>query len=155
MWSSGKVEVKIDTSNYKANTFGFYTINGTNVIECYERSTKESVCQFLQKIRRKNPLKDIILVLDNFASHKAKKTRKTAKKLGIWLVFLPPYSPDLNPIEYIWKSIKHQISNIFVQSNEELQRLVKKTFRKVSKRLTFARSWIQKFLPIKLKKLCI
>ncbi|MFQ6063540.1 MAG: transposase [Methanosarcinales archaeon] len=39
------------------------------------------------------------------------ETIKKAKELGIYLIFLPPYSPDLNPIEYIWKSIKRMLSN--------------------------------------------
>jgi transposase len=33
-----------------------------------------------------------------------------AKELGLYLVYLPPYSPDLNPIEFIWKSIKRVLS---------------------------------------------
>ena len=41
------------------------------------------------------------MVLDNFPSHKAKKTLNLANDLGIDLVLLPLYSPDLNPIEFI------------------------------------------------------
>jgi transposase len=40
----------------------------------------------------------------------AKLTTETAKKLNIDLIFLPPYSPHLNLIEYIWKTIKREIS---------------------------------------------
>jgi transposase len=43
------------------------------------------------------------LVLDNFATHKAKMVREKASELNIELIYLPPYSPDLNPIEYLRK----------------------------------------------------
>jgi len=46
------------------------------------------------------------MILDNFRSHGANATMEFAKENDIELVFLPPYSPHLNPIEYIWKSIK-------------------------------------------------
>ena len=47
-----------------------------------------------------------MIIIDNFSSHKSGLVRQTAKELGIYLVYLPPYSPNLNPIEFIWKSIK-------------------------------------------------
>ncbi len=42
-----------------------------------------------------------MIILDYFRSHHARLTTETAKKLNIELVFIPPYSPHLNPIEYI------------------------------------------------------
>lgn len=90
----------------KANSFGFYALNGNSVIDFKERSKKECVCEFFDEIRLKNPVKNIVVILDNFSSHRAKATIDYANEIGIELVFLPPYSPDLNPIEYIWKSIK-------------------------------------------------
>jgi len=52
---------------------------------------------------------------DNFRSHHAIETREFARKEHIELVYLPPYSPDLNPIEYIWKRIKRIVSATFVK----------------------------------------
>jgi len=68
-----------------------------------ENSKTESVCEFLGEIRLNNPEKRIVIILDNFSSHRANATLGFAIKHGIELVFLPPYSPDLNPIEFIWK----------------------------------------------------
>jgi transposase len=48
-----------------------------------------------------------IVILDNLGSHKAKAIRKTIKAVGARLWFLPPYSPDLNPIEQAFAKIKH------------------------------------------------
>ena len=83
----------------RANTFGFYAINGESVVDFKGDSKKESVCEFLEKIREKNPGKTIVIILDNFRSHWTEKTRRKARNLNIIPVSLPPYSPDLNPIE--------------------------------------------------------
>lgn len=48
-----------------------------------------------------------IVILDNLGSHKAKATRQIINDAGARLWFLPPYSPDLNPIEQTFAKIKH------------------------------------------------
>lgn len=48
-----------------------------------------------------------IVVVDNLGSHKGGRVRKMLKAAGIRLFFLPPYSPDLNPIEHVFAKLKH------------------------------------------------
>ena len=48
-----------------------------------------------------------IVVLDNLGSHRSKTVRDTILDAGAKLAFLPPYSPDLNPIEQVFAKIKH------------------------------------------------
>ena len=48
-----------------------------------------------------------IVVMDNLGSHKAAAIRRTIKAAGARLWFLPPYSPDLNPIEQVFAKVKH------------------------------------------------
>ena len=48
-----------------------------------------------------------IVILDNLGSHKAKAVRLVIEQAGAQLWFLPPYSPDLNPIEQAFAKIKH------------------------------------------------
>jgi transposase len=48
-----------------------------------------------------------IVVLDNLGSHKNKAVREAIRATGARLVFLPPYSPDLNPIEQVFAKLKH------------------------------------------------
>jgi putative transposase len=61
------------------------------------------------------------------------------------LVFLPPYSPDLNPVEFIWKTIKRKVSVTFVQSKEHLRNIIKNEFIRVENSLSFAKRWIEMF----------
>lgn len=48
-----------------------------------------------------------IVIMDNLGSHKAKATRDAIRQAGARLWFLPPYSPDLNPIEQTFAKVKH------------------------------------------------
>lgn len=146
LWSSGHPTLVKNTSKFRANTFGFYAINGCSTLEFHEHSKKEDVCEFLQSIREVNPDGDLVIILDNFRSHHANLTRDFADQNQIHLVFLPPYSPDLNPIEYIWKSIKRIISRTFVQDLDHLKYIILEAFKKYGCSLSFAKGWINKFL---------
>jgi transposase len=46
------------------------------------------------------------VILDNLGSHKGKAARKAVRDIGARLVFLPKYSPDLNPIEQVFAKLK-------------------------------------------------
>ncbi len=135
-----------NTTKYKANAFGFYALNGVPVIDFKDHSKKEDVCEFLREIRFHNPEKEIVLILDNFRSHRAKDSVKCAEECGIKLIFLPPYSPDLNPIEFIWKSIKRVISHSFIRNLEYMKKIISENFLDYASSLSFAESWIVKFL---------
>ena len=131
----------------RANAFGFYPLNGNPVIGFRERSTQSSVRSFLKRIRKLNPKGRIILILDNFRSHHARTVKAHAKKLNIVLVFLPPYSPDLNPIEFIWKDVKRAVSAELIKNLGKLKRIIKNTFLMCAQRLGYSKSWIKNFHP--------
>ena len=118
-----------------------------------ENQEKEQICGCLERIREQNPLARILLVLDNFSSHICPYTRKRAHQLGIDLVFLPVGSPDLNPIEPVWKSLRWEASPLIVESAEEFRVLVTGLFDRLTDRVSFAVSWIEKFLAPYLQKL--
>lgn len=99
-------------------------------------------------IREQNLDKQVLLVLDNLFSHTCEYTRKRVSQLGIDLVFLPVGSPDLNPIESIWKSLKWEISPLIIESAEEFRTLVSTVFEKSTCRVSFAGNWIEQFLDL-------
>ncbi len=153
LWSFTKPTIYKNTTKLRANSFGFYALNGNSVIDFKERSKKEYVCEFLDEIKLKNPMKNIVVILDNFSSHRAKATIDYANEIRIELVFLPPYSPDLNPIEYIWKSIKKIISKEFIIDLHHMKNIIIGAFQNFSSKLSFAKRWIEKFLNNKLQML--
>ena len=78
-------------------------------------------------------------------------TRKRAHQLGIDLIFLPVGSPDLNPIEQVWKQLKWEASPLIVESAAEFRALVEDLFEHLTSRLSFVRSWIDEFLDKRLQ----
>ena len=71
-----------------------------------------------------------IVILDNLGSHKGKAARNAIRAKGAHLVFLPPYSPDLNPIEQMFAKLKHLL-------RDAQPRDVETTWRKVGELLDF------------------
>ena len=57
--------------------------------------------------------KKIVVVLDNASPHKSNKVQDFARKYKkkVELLFLPPYSPDLNPVERVWKNLRYQVTH--------------------------------------------
>jgi transposase len=51
------------------------------------------------------------VVMDNASFHKSQKTRELIESVGCKLIFLPPYSPDLSPIEKFWANMKRWIKD--------------------------------------------
>jgi transposase len=61
-----------------------------------------------------------IVVLDNLAPHKDKSARDLIEEVGAELCFLPPYSPDLNPIEKMWSKVKAFLRGAKARTEKEL-----------------------------------
>ncbi len=132
---------------------GFYALSGESVVQFPSNQEKERICECFEVICEQNPGQRILLVLDNFSSHACEYTRKRAHQLGIDLVFLPVGSPDLNPIEQIWKSLKWEASPLIVESAAEYRALLSRLFEQLTARLSFAASWIDEYLGGYLQKL--
>ena len=53
-----------------------------------------------------------IVILDNLATHRNKQAAKVLRQHGCWFLFLPPYSPDLNPIEMAFSKLKTYLRKV-------------------------------------------
>lgn len=65
-----------------------------------------------------------VVVMDNLSSHKSARTRALIESAGAELVFLPPYSPDLNPIEMVFAKIKQLLRSLERRTMDALWRSV-------------------------------
>jgi transposase len=82
-----------------------------------------------------------IVVLDNLRAHKAPDIRERIERVGAELWYLPPYSPDLNPIELMWSKVKAHLRRVAARTEESLYDAVAQALETVTKR--DACNWLQ------------
>ena len=114
LWCPTKPTVVRNTGKVKTNAFGSYAANGTSVVEFPESARADGMCTLLEFVRRWNGDRLVVMVLDNCRVHHSRAVVERAAGLGIALVFNAPYSLDLNPIEFIWKTLKRTVFRTFL-----------------------------------------
>ena len=126
--------------------FGFYAIDGVSASMFPGSSKASDMCAFLDAVRAANGERKVVIVLDNGRIHHSRTVVEHAARLKITLVFLPPYSPQFNPIEFIWKTIKSRISGMFLLHREHLVDAVRTLFEQESAKQSYAEGWKRTFL---------
>ncbi|MDR9816281.1 MAG: transposase [Candidatus Methanoculleus thermohydrogenotrophicum] len=76
-------------------------------------------------------------------------SKRNAAKNNIQLVYLPPYSPDLNPIEQIWRAIKREVAATFIMNYEHLTTVIARAFEILTAKRSYWEKWVIKFLSPK------
>ena len=92
---------------------------------------------FLKELKKKNPNQHVVVVMDNAPCHRPKVLHTIP---GLTLMYLPPYSPELNPVERFFEELRRSTANEVFTTMEDLE-----------DRLTTA---INSWTPEKLKHLC-
>lgn len=107
---------------------------GEKIHATYDKNNSDSFVEFIDKLEKKKPDKNIILVLDNYPVHHSKKVKERLKKSGrIQIKFLPTYSPDLNPIEWLWGYVrKKYLNNRQCKTREELFEKLENSFNSIT-----------------------
>ena len=65
-----------------------------------------------------------IVILDNLPAHKSPAAEQAIRERGAWLLFLPPYSPDLNPIEMAFAKLKAHLCAMAMRTIDELWKAI-------------------------------
>lgn len=154
IWSTGKPVKTNSTEVVSVNMMGFYPINGNPVCLFPKKGNSETFCRFLDAVRSANGARTIVMVLDNCRIHKTEEVLESAASNDIRLCFMPPYSPQLNPIEYIWKTVKRELSKYGILSREQVISVVEESFMKESESCSYFQFWINLFKEVLPKKLC-
>lgn len=125
-------EIKSPVERYKMSIFGAMGKNGQLITLENEKFNAETFKLFLEKLlleadvayKANGTKKKILLVLDNAKYHHAKMLQDWLQEVGcvLELFFLPPYSPELNPIEILWKKTRRAVThNRYFKSLEALK----------------------------------
>lgn len=89
------------------------------------------VSQWIEKFLLPELLPDQIVIMDNASFHPKSKIQKLISQAGALVIFLPPYSPDLNKIEKFWARLKNYVSKI-MSNFESLGEALSQAFRDLS-----------------------
>lgn len=128
------VEISTTASRTRMNIVGAINLNdiGGALIADYETINGKAIEDFLTKLRKKHPIEhQVHIILDRAGYHRSESLRERATALNIELHYLPAYSPNLNPIERLWKVMnEHARNNRFFASPKEFRGGIKAFFEK-------------------------
>jgi len=111
-------------SSKKLITFGALFSTGKFYYDFYDSQNSLTFMHFLSELfKRLNKKKKYVLVLDNAGFHKTRCVRKLLdNNAQISVEFIPPYSPELNPIETCWKVTKNAVTKSqYFQKIDDMQ----------------------------------
>ena len=77
----------------------------------YDRANTDHMIEFVRSLH--DAYGRVLLVMDNASYHRSKRLMEEIKKMGddVKIVYQPAYSPDLNPVEMVWKELKKYVAN--------------------------------------------
>lgn len=126
--------IETSSSRTRLNLIGAINLEKLTkpVLGSYSSVDGESIVDFLGQTRKMaNITGTIHLILDQAGYHRTKEVTEAAKKLNITLHYLPPYSPNLNPIERLWKIMnEYSRNNRFFQTAKEFRESIFNFFKK-------------------------
>jgi transposase len=110
LWCFARCWIKAPAGRQRFNVLGALNAVTHEMITVTNLTyiNSESVCQLLGKLTERRLSMPITLVLDNARYQRCALVQATAAALGIELLYLPAYSPNLNLIERLWKFVKKQ-----------------------------------------------
>ena len=110
----------INTKKIVASIYCENSVDG----EIFTSFIKSCLVPFLE-VRHK-------VIMDNVAFHKVKEAEELIKGTGAELIYLPPYSPDLSPIELMWSKIKSVLRKYAARTAESFQQAISTAFHSVN-----------------------
>ena len=105
----------------KRTCFGTYALGATEPVGLFPApwANAETTCQMLRWLRQSYPDRRLVVILDNVRYHHAVAVRDCAQELGIELLNLPAYSPDLMPVERLWHWVRQELTALHCHRDEE------------------------------------
>jgi transposase len=108
-------------------------LNGEYAYTTYQGgTTNENFIDYLTNVLAPTLHEGDIVVMDNMRTHRSKSVKKVIDDLNLNVIYLPPYSPDFNPIEKMWSKIKSILRKLKIRALSELKSGIQTAFSKVT-----------------------
>lgn len=153
-WSPVGVRTIIDNQQMFLNRYLFSAVapmTGDSFhLMGFEENTSIAVSIFFDELEKHYPNKHIVMVYDNAPSHRPKIVRERER---ITCIFLPPYSPELNPAERFFEEVRKTTANQIFETLDDQEQVIEKAVKALSsdeekmKRLT-GYEWIENQIRI-------
>jgi transposase len=110
LWSFARLFVRAASGRQRFNILGAFDAVTRELVSVCNTTVvnKETMCELLRKVAALGLKGPITLVLDNAKYQRNEMVKALAESLGIGLMFLPSYSPNLNLIERLWRFVKRE-----------------------------------------------
>lgn len=121
----GDFAVRTNSGRERVNINGEIELSTLSVVSrSCKRVNGSSICDLLRAVRLKHPgERNLNMVMDNAGYKRSYEVKDLAKELGIKIIYLPSYSPNLNLIERLWKFMKKKImANTYFPDIETFQK---------------------------------
>ena len=105
-------------------TLHYTTFSGGMTVERFKRYLETELLSHLNG--------NSVLVMDNMKSHHAKAVKNLLDSSGVRYIYLPPYSPDLNPIEKLWSKVKSLLRKFKARTLDALPNAIQNAFHSVT-----------------------
>jgi len=121
--NGARVEEGVPAGRWRTLTIlGAVSVSGWVAAMSIEASTDGEVFRtYLEHVLCPQLKPGQLVVMDNLAAHKVDGVRELIEQTGAGLCYLPPYSPDFNPIEKCWAQVKQRLRTVKARSLATLQ----------------------------------
>lgn len=144
----GETPVVADSGDrFGINMISAVSAQGQMYFECFEtKMESQRFIEFLKNLRQ-SAGKPTLVVVDGGSYHKSKAVKEFLKtegaNLGIKLILLPPYSPELNPDEQVWNQAKRRIGKMSINTKKALGDVVERTLTAIQNSVNLVKSFFR------------
>jgi len=139
----GRIHEATPGGHWKIMTIlGAMSLNGMVAAMTIEEATDGDIfLAFIQQVLCPALKPGDVVVMDNLSSHKAAAVRASIGKAGAELLYVPPYSPDMNPIEKAWAKLKELLRAAQARTRETLEQAIADALKRITP--DNARAWFR------------
>lgn len=114
-------------------TLGALSLRGIEAAMTIDEPTDGDIfCAYVEQVLVPKLRPGDVVVLDNLGAHKVPGIRELIEAPGAQLLYLPPYSPDLNPIEKAWSKFKQRLRTAKARTTEALDQAVTEALQTIT-----------------------